>query len=130
LIVGILLAGRFYQPVSNIFSFVDNEKVADVLAFILILVLVLLAAFIIALLLRSFISRLMLGLLDSIGGAVFGLVSGFIFLGAIMAIWVKFFGSDLVADSFLGRLMLDYFPLVLGLLPGEFGDDIRNFFQP
>jgi uncharacterized membrane protein required for colicin V production len=70
----------------------------------------------------------MLGWVDNFGGAAFGFLSGFLFLGAIMATWVKFFGSDLVTGSFLARVMLDYFPLVLGLLPGEF-DAIKDFFQ-
>jgi len=32
-------------------------------------------------------------------------------------------------EAFLGRVMLDYFPLILGLLPGDFGETIRGFFQ-
>ena len=129
LIIGVVLAGYLYKPVSNIFGFIDNENVAYTLAFILILALVMLAAFLLARLLKAIISTVMLGWVDNVGGAVLGFLSGFIFLSAILAIWVKFFGSELVADSFLGRVMLDYFPLILGLLPGEFGDDIRSFFQ-
>ena len=71
----------------------------------------------------------MMGWVDNVGGAVLGFLSGFIFLSAIMATCVKFFGSNVVAESFIGKVMLDYFPLILGLLPGEFGDSIRNFFQ-
>jgi membrane protein required for colicin V production len=129
LIIGVVLAGHFYRPVSNIFGFIDNENVAYILAFILILVLVLLAAFLLARLLKSIISITMLGWVDNVGGAVLGFLSGFILLSAILAICVKFFGSGLVTGSFLGKVMLDYFPLILGLLPSEFGEDIRNFFQ-
>ena len=129
LIIGVVLAGYLYKPVSNIFGFTNNENVAYTLAFILILVLVMLAAFLLARLFKAIISTVMLGWVDNVGGAVLGFLSGFIFLSAILAIWVKFFGSELVTSSFLGRVMLDYFPLILGLLPGEFGDDIRSFFQ-
>ena len=87
------------------------------------------AAFFLARLLKSVINLTMMGWVDNVGGALFGFLSGFIFLSAILATWVKFFGSDLVIDSFLGKVMLDYFPLVLGLLPGEF-DSIKDFFQP
>ncbi len=130
LLLGIVLAGNFYQPVSRIFGFINNENAAYILGFILILVLVMVAAFFLARLLKSVISSVMLGWVDNFGGALLGFLFGFLFLGAILAIWVKLFGSGLATESFTGRFMLDYFPLVLGLLPGEFGEDIRNFFQP
>lgn len=128
LLIGVLLAGNFYKPVSNIFGFISNENIAYILAFILILVLVMVAAFLLARLLKAIISSVMLGWIDNFGGAAFGFLSGFLFLGAILAIWVKLFGSDLITESFLGKVMLDYFPLVLGLLPSEF-DAIKDFFQ-
>jgi membrane protein required for colicin V production len=127
LVVGVVLAGNFYKPVSNIFSFINNEQVANILAFALILVLVIAAASLLARLLRTIIKTVMLGWVDNIGGAVFGFLFGAIFWGAVLATWVKFFGSDLVTGSFLARFLLDYFPLVLGLLPGEF-DAVRDFF--
>jgi len=129
LLIGVVLAGHLYQPVSKIFGFIPNENVAYILAFILILVLVMVAAFFLARLLKSVIKVVLLGWVDNVGGAVLGFLSSFILLSAILATWVKFFGSNLIIDSFLGKVMLDYFPLILGLLPGEFGDDIRNFFQ-
>ncbi len=129
LLIGVVLAGNFYRPVSNLFGFINNENIAYILAFILILALVIVAALLLARLLKSIISSIMLGWVDNFGGAVLGFFSGFLFLGAIMAIWVKLFGSDLITGSFLGKLMLDYFPVVLGLLPGEF-DVIKDFFQP
>jgi membrane protein required for colicin V production len=129
LIVGVVLAGHFYKPVSNIFGFISNESVAHILAFILILALVLVAAFLLARLLKSVVSITMMGWVDNVGGAVLGFLFGFIFLSAILATWVKFFGSEMPTETFLGRVMLDYFPLILGLLPGEFGDSIRSFFQ-
>lgn len=128
LLVGVVLAGNFYQPVSKIFGFISNENVAYILAFILILVLVMVAAFLIARLLKSIIKVVMLGWVDNVGGAFLGFLSSFIFLSAILATWVKLFGSGMVTESFLARVMLDYFPLILGLLPSEF-DAIRDFFQ-
>ncbi len=129
LLIGVVLAGNFYKPVSNIFGFIHNENVAYILAFILILALVMVAAFLLSRLLKSVISSVMLGWVDNFGGAALGFFSGFLFLSAILATWVKFFGSDLIIDSFLGRVMLDYFPMVLGLLPSEF-NAIKDFFQP
>jgi len=70
----------------------------------------------------------MLGWVDHLGGAVFGVVAGAILWGALLAIWVKFFGAGPVTESFLAAVLLDKFPLVLALLPSEF-DAIRDFFQ-
>ena len=130
LLIGVVLAGRFYDPVSRIFGFFNNEKAADIVAFILILALVMLVAFLLARLLKGLLNLVLLGWADNLGGAILGFLFGFFFVGAILAIYVKLFGSGLVTESFMGEFMLDSFPLVLGLLPGEFGQDVRNFFQP
>jgi len=130
LLIGVVLAGRLYEPFSKIFGFFNNEKAADIVAFLLILALVMLVAFLLARLLKGLLSMVLLGWVDNVGGAILGFLFGFFFLGAILAIWVKLFGSGLVTESFMGRFMLDYFPVVLGLLPGDFGQDVRNFFQP
>jgi len=128
LIIGVVLAGNFYEPVSKIFGFITNQDVANILAFILILVAVMAVTAVLVRFLKFGVRVVMLGWVAHVGGALFGFLSGFILLSAILATWVKFFGSGLVTDSFLGKVMLDYFPLILGLLPGEF-DAIRNFFQ-
>lgn len=128
LIIGVVLAGNFYEPISKIFGFISNQDVANILAFILILVAVMAVTAVLVRFLKFGVRVVMLGWVDHVGGALFGFLSGFILLSAILATWVKFFGSGLVTDSFLGKVMLDYFPLILGLLPGEF-DAIRDFFQ-
>jgi|TARA_B100001971_G_C18225326_1_gene560013 membrane protein required for colicin V production len=128
LIIGVVLAGHLYKSVSGILTFISNEDAANIVAFILILVLVMMAAFFFARLLKSAIKVVMLNWVDRVGGTVFGLLVGAILWGAILAAWVKFFGPGLVTESLLASVLLDIFPLVLGLLPGEF-DSIRNFFQ-
>ncbi len=128
LIIGVVLAGNFYEPVSRVFGFFNNENAAKIVAFLLILALVMVAAFFIARLLKSVLSITMLGWVDNIGGAILGFLFGFIFLSAILATWVKLFGSGLVTESFIGQFMLDYFTLILGLLPASF-DGIQDFFQ-
>jgi membrane protein required for colicin V production len=70
----------------------------------------------------------MLGWVNTAGGAVFGFFIGMIFLGAILATWEKFFGPDMLVNSFIAGFLLDKFPLVLGLLPQEF-DVVRDFFN-
>jgi len=128
LIIGIVLAGRFYDSLSVIFGFTNNETLANVLAFVLILAAVYIVALLLAKLLRSIAQSLLIGWVDNLGGAIFGLLSGFLLLGAILAVIVKYAGSDVIAQSFMARLMLDYFPVVLGLLPEDF-KAIKDFFQ-
>jgi len=128
LIVGVILAGAFYQQVAKIFGFIDNPDIANIVAYVLILVVVLVIAAVAAKLLKAFIKIVMLGWVNSAGGAVFGFIMGMIFLGAIIATWEKFFGPDMLAESFIAEFLLDKFPIVLGLLPKEF-DVVRDFFN-
>ncbi len=128
LIIGVILAGNLYSSLSKILTFINNEDVANIVAFILILVAVMAIAVVLTRLLKFAAQIVMLGWVDHVGGAVFGLLMGAILWGALLATWVQFLGSGLVTESLLASVLLDKFPLVLGLLPGEF-DSIRSFFQ-
>ena len=128
LIIGIVLAGRFHDSLSGIFGFTDNETLANILAFVLILAVVYTIALLLAKLLKFIAKSLLIGWVDHLGGAIFGLFSGFLLLGAILAVIVKFTGSASISESFIAPLMLDYFPIVLGLFPEDF-QAIKEFFQ-
>ncbi len=128
LIVGVILASNFYQQLGGIMGFISNEDIANVTAFIIILVVVMIIANVAVILLKFTAKVAMLGWVDRLGGAIFGFLMGAIFMGALLATFVKFFGSELVTESFLAAILLDKLPLVLGLLPSEF-DTIRDFFQ-
>ena len=94
----------------------------------LILVVVIVIATLLARMLKFIASVTMLGWVDHVGGAAFGFLVGAIFFSAMLAIWVKFFGTGLVTESFLADVLLDKFPLILALLPAEF-NVIRDFFH-
>jgi len=128
LIIGVVLASNLYQPLARVLGFIPNEDIANVVAFVLILVVVMVIATLLARLLKFIASVVMLGWVDHVGGAIFGFLIGAILCGALLAIWVKFLGTGLITESFLAGVLLDKFPLVLVLLPGEF-DAIRDFFQ-
>ncbi|MEE8418744.1 MAG: CvpA family protein [Dehalococcoidales bacterium] len=129
LIIGIILAGRLYTYVAGLLTFIQQEGIAEVVAFILILVVVMIIAAVAASLLKWFASIVMLGWANSLGGAVFGLILGAISAGALLTLWANFLGApDVVADSGIAGILLDKFPAVLALLPSEF-DSIRSFFQ-
>ena len=128
-IVGVILAGNYYIPLAEQLSFIPQASVAKVVAFAIILIGVMLISAVLARLLKWAASVVMLGWVNHLGGAIFGLVLGAIFCSAILAIWAKFLGmNEIIAESALAALLLDKFPMVLTLLPSEF-DVIRSFFQ-
>jgi len=129
LIVGVILAGHYYVSFSEQLSFISRTDVARIVAFAIILVGVMVICGIAAYLLKQAASVAMLGWVNRLGGAAFGLALGAISCSTLLAIWVKFLGiTGAITESALAAILLDRFPLVLGLLPHEF-DAIRSFFQ-
>ncbi|MFC2034418.1 CvpA family protein [Chloroflexota bacterium] len=128
-IVGVILAGRLYAPLSELLTVIPQSNIAEIVAFAIILISVMLIAGITAALLKWIASVVLLGWINYLGGACFGLVLGAILCSALLATWVKFFGiSEFISQSGLAVILLDRFPAVLTLLPYEF-DTIRSFFQ-
>jgi len=130
LIVGVILAGRLYIPLSEQLPFIPQAGAAKVVAFAIILIGVMVIAVVLARLLKWAASVMMLGWVNHLGGAVFGLALGAIFCSALLAIWVKWLdiGSATITESIVAAILLDKFPMILALLPDEF-DAIRSFFQ-
>jgi len=85
IIVGVVLAGRYYLPFSQQLGFIPEESIAQVVAFAIILVGVMIIAVGLALVLRWAFSLIKLGWIDRIGGAVLGLAMGAILCGAFLA---------------------------------------------
>ena len=128
-VVGVILAGNYYEQLAGALTFISNSGLARVVAFAIILIGVMLVAGIIASLIKKVVSAVLLGWVNSLGGAVLGFAVGAIFCGAVLTMWVKFLGiGDSISGSALARLLLDGFPVVLGLLPSEF-DSVRFFFR-
>jgi len=128
LIIGVVLASNYYGALANVLGFISNENIANIVAFAIILVVVIVIAALIARFLKLIASLTLLSWVDHLGGAVCGFLMAIIFWSAVLATLVKFFGTDLVIESFLAGVLLDKFPLILGLLPKEF-DVIRDFFK-
>jgi membrane protein required for colicin V production len=129
LVIGIVVAGNFYTLLADQFSSLPVQ-VANVLAYLIILAVVMAVVSIIALILTKFATLIMLGWINTLGGGIFGLFLGCFLCAAILAIFVKYTGggSTIASNSLLGRFLLDIFPVVLALLPSEF-DSIRSFFD-
>ncbi len=120
LIIGVILARRYYETLSHSLTFITNENAAKIAAFAIILIGVLLIASLLTLLLKWIASVTMLGWINRAGGAIFGLALGTIFCSALLAIWAKYVGVEGAIDnSVLATLLLNHFPMVLALLPEE-----------
>ncbi len=129
LIVGVVLAGRYYAALSEHLPFISSQSAARVAAFIIIFLVIIIIAAIVAAILTKFVSAIFLGWVNRLLGAAFGVLIGAVFIAAILAIWVRFMGpSDTIINSSLAQFLVDRFPLVLALLPKEF-DSVRGFFQ-
>ena len=129
IIVGVVLAGRFHEALSEQLTFISSVDLAKIAAFALILIVVMIIAAVLATWLKWIVSAILLGWVNRLGGAVFGLLLGAIFCGAILAIWAKFLGvGGPLSESALAPVLLDRFPLILALLPEEFSS-VRFFFQ-
>lgn len=129
LIVGVILAGHYYTPLAEQLHFIPQANIAKIVAFAIILIGIMVIASVLASLLKFIASIMMLGWINRLGGAVFGLVMGTMFCSALLAIWVKFFGTaQVLSQSNLAAILLDRFPTVLTLLPDEF-DIVRSFFR-
>jgi len=128
-IVGVILAGQYHQALGEQLTFISQANVANIVAFAIILIVVMIIAAVLASVLKWLVSLVLLGWVNRLGGAIFGLLLGVIFCGALLAIWAKFLGvRETFNDSALATLLLNQFPLILALLPDEF-DTIRSFFQ-
>jgi membrane protein required for colicin V production len=128
LVLGIFLAGRYYVAFGNWLP-IANTDIANIVAFAIIFIVVMVAAGIIAFFIRRIISLVMLGWADKLLGALLGLVLGGLLCAAALAVCVKFgLGEGTIQGSGIARLLLDWLPVVLALLPSEF-DGVREFFQ-
>jgi len=128
-IVGVILAGRYSVLLASQLSFITSEGLAKIVAFAIVLVGVMVVAVVLASLLKWAASVMMLGWVNHLGGAVFGLALGAILCGALLAVWVKWLDvNSTITESIVAAILLDKFPLILVLLPDEF-DAIRSFFQ-
>ncbi|MFC2018714.1 CvpA family protein [Chloroflexota bacterium] len=122
-ILGIVLASRFYTAFSD-------STVGQIITFVAIFVVVAWVASLIGSMVRKVAKMVMLGWVDNILGAVLGLAIGVISIGAALAAYLSFFGTNsLIADSLVGQILLEQFPVVLGLLPDRFQDLIRPYLQ-
>ncbi len=134
IILGLALSSRVAEPVGNLFSFLsENENVQTIIAFIAIfLVLILLSAWLSALL-QTFSKVIPLaGSVDHLSGMVIGIVVGFLFLSGILTGLQHFTVGRIqtdIAESPMGTFMTDHFGVTIRavkLVPGDWDEKAKG----
>jgi membrane protein required for colicin V production len=129
LIVGIVVAGRYYATFSQYLTFISSPTWAKVASFTIIFIGIMVIAALLARLLERTASAIMMGWANRLVGAILGFILGAMLCGAILAVWVKYIGTPgAVAQSHIAPILLGTFPRVLALLPQDF-DSVRSFFE-
>ncbi len=129
--VGVVVAGLFYDDLArDVLVFIDNEKTALIVGFLILLGAVYLAGQLIAVMLKQAASLLLLGWADRAGGALFGLIKGLIVVEVLLVLLVTYPQLGLKSDidgSALASVFLDAAPLLLLVLPDEFEQAVDAF---
>ncbi len=129
LVLGIILAGRYYESLANILSS-SGADWARIAAFIIIIIVTMVVAGVIGTLIQKLVSALLLGWIDRGLGFIIGAGIGLIVCAAVLTIIEKYasgIAGDAISDSTVAKFVIEQFPLLLALLPAEF-DFVRNIF--
>ncbi|MFN0096156.1 MAG: CvpA family protein [Dehalococcoidia bacterium] len=133
-VLGVPIAGLFYDDmVPKVEPITDNSTIAALIAFLAIWGGVVAGGQIGAYLLRDLVRLLNLGMLDHAAGAVFGFAKGVLIAQVVLVALVVFPKPNLqrsINDSEVATELLDWAPLVLGVLPSRFDDAVDLFLRP
>ena len=129
-IVGLVLAGRLWSDVAEMLP-IDNESVAKIAAFVLILAVVTIAAAIAARIIKTILKIAFLGWVDGLAGLAIGLLLGAIAATAVVSaagIVPSDSVQEAVRESTLAEPLIENMDIVFALLPEEF-DDVKDLFS-
>lgn len=124
---GLLLAGQLYDDLSANLDFViEDETTRNLVSFAAIILGSVVAGMVLGEVLRTTATLLMLGPVDSIGGALVGLVRGLVYVQLALIAFAVFPANDDLArgidDSSMAPFFLDDIGFVGAVLPSEFED--------
>lgn len=132
--LGVIIAGLLYDDLAtDVLVFIGNEDAALVISFLILFGAVYLSGQIAAYVLKRTASLLMLGWADRLGGAAFGLIKGLLLVQVLLILFAAYpqlHLDDAIDDSTLAPVFLDDVPVLLHVLPGEFGDRVDRFLSP
>lgn len=119
---GFVLASQHYQSLATYLSFVPDQNWASVAGFVIIVGFVMGIAAVIGKGLRGIADMMLFGCFDRWFGAAAGVLMSVLIIEVALIFLKKYpvFGSELF-DAVLVQQLLNYAPVVLKLLPQEFG---------
>ncbi len=130
-IFAVALAGLFYRDLTpDVKVAVNNEETARLIAFAIIFGCVVLASQLIAMFLKATASVFMLGVFDSMGGALVGLLKAFVFIEIFLIVGITFENLHLqrpIDNSAFAGFFLNALPVLKHILPAEFKNAIDAF---
>lgn len=128
IIAGTAVAGYYSADLGKLLS-IDNAQHAQWAGYLIILFGTFVLAVILSIVLHKVISFTPLKWVDKLVGGILGLLLGILFCATMLASCVKCgMGAGFIQGSGIAQLMLDWFPAILILLPGDF-DSVKDFFQ-
>lgn len=130
-VLAVALGGLFYEEFAkDVDVAISNPETSRIVAFGIIFGATILASQLLALFLKQAASLLMLGVVDSLGGALIGFLKGLILVEVGLIVAVTFTNLDLrgaVESSALAPVFLDGLPFLKLILPGEFKSAVDAF---
>ena len=135
LLAGLAIAGQFSDNLADKLS-PSGAQWASLLSFMLILVVVIVAANLIGKVAKMFFKLMLMGWLDGIGGIALGVIVGAFAIAGVLTIVLQWQMDqpglssikDAIGDSSLAKILIDNFRLVLALLPDKYSD-VKNVFD-
>lgn len=126
-LLGLYLAGALYDDLSaNLEFLIDDETTRNLVSFVAIIVGSVIAGMVIGEVLRTTATMLMLGPVDSLGGAAVGFIRGLVYVQLVLFAAAVFPANEDLAkgidDSTLAPYFLDEIGFVGVGLPAEFED--------
>ncbi len=132
-IIGVALGGLFYEDLADdVLTFFDEDQqnLALLVSFGVIFGACALAGQILAMVLKPTVRLLQLGIVDQLGGALFGFAKAMVFIQIFLLVFITYPRWDLeeaIDDSFFGSLMIDNVAVLERILPDDFDVAVDNF---
>ena len=130
-IAGVVLAGFFYDDLSDAFlGSIDNETTKIVVAFLIIFAGITILGQLVAILVHPAIVIMQLGIADQLLGAGFGALKGFVIIEALLILMVTYPRYDMderIDDSEFAPRVLKLSEPLLKVLPDEFDARVDAF---
>ena len=130
-ILGVVVAGLFYQDLAeDVLLFIDNDRLARIVAFGVLLGAVALAGQLAAMVLKPTVHMLQLGIFDQLAGAAFGFLKAMVFVQIILIVFItypKWGLPDDIDHSLFGKMIVEKTTVLTKVLPAEFEGAVDDF---